>query len=311
MTIGDLVLVSSYIVQLLGPIAILGFVYGQYKNSFADLNAMIGILNQPVTITEPSSPKNITAPSGVVEFRHVRFAYNHRRPIFDNLSFSIQPGEDVAFVGPSGAGKSTITKLLFRLYDINAGEMNIDGVNVKDLSSEGRRRIFAIVPQEPALFNDTILNNIAFSQPEANLSQVEAAAKAAHIHPFIASLPDGYKTRVGERGIKISGGQKQRVAIARAILKNPKILVFDEATSSLDTKVERDILATLADVARGRTTIAIAHRLSTIVGANRIFVLDAGKIVEVGTHRELLAKDGVYAKMWRLQSHQKRTSGKP
>lgn len=302
MTIGDLVLVSSYIVQLSGPIAILGFVYGQYKNSFADLNAMVGILNQPVTIPEPQDPKPIVERRGEVEFRHVQFAYDNRQNVLKDLSLTIKPGQNVAFVGPSGAGKSTITKLLFRLHDVQAGEIDIDGVSLKDLSMETRRQMLAIVPQEPTLFNDTIFNNIKFSKPDATHEEVVRAAKAAHIHSFIEGLPDKYETKVGERGMKISGGQKQRVAIARAILKDPKVLVFDEATSSLDTKTEREILRTLKSVAKGRTTISIAHRLSTIIDSDVIYVLKKGQVVESGTHTALLKKKGVYADLWELQS---------
>lgn len=303
MTVGDLVLVSTYIVRLSIPITTLGFVYGQYKNSFADLEAMSGILEQKVDIEEPENPITIEMPKGQVEFDQVDFTYAGRQQIVNDLSFTIQPGQHVAFVGSSGAGKSTLVKLLFRLYDVTKGEIRIDGKNIKDLSAETRRDLLGIVPQEPALFNDTIANNIRFGKPDAKKDEIITAAKAAHIHDFIESLPQGYDTVVGERGVKISGGEKQRVAIARAIIKDPKILIFDEATSSLDSKSEKAILATLDEVAKGRTTIAIAHRLSTIVDADVIYVLQAGKVVEQGTHNQLLKKDGVYAALWRLQSH--------
>jgi ABC-type transport system involved in Fe-S cluster assembly fused permease/ATPase subunit len=301
-TIGGLVLVSTYIIRLSGPISVLGFVYGQYKNSFADLQAMAGILNQEVHIPEPENPMPIKDPQGEVVFNKIDFAYKGREKIMDNLTFSVKPGQKVAFVGPSGAGKSTIAKLIFRLYDVDKGEILIDGVNIKDLSAETRRQILSIVPQEPTLFNDSIANNIKFGKSDATKEEMITAAKAAHIHEFIDSLPQKYDTLVGERGIKISGGQKQRVAIARAVIKNPKILVFDEATSSLDTKSEQAILKTLDEVAEGRTTIAIAHRLSTIVNSDVIYVLQKGRVEEQGTHQELLKKKGLYAHMWELQS---------
>lgn len=302
MTVGDLVLVTIYIARLSGPITTLGFVYGQFKNSFADLDAMGQILSQEVTIPEPAHPKAIKDPQGNVTFENVSFGYSGRDAVIKDLSFAVKPGQKVAFVGSSGAGKSTIAKLLFRLYDIKDGKILIDGVDLRDLSSETRRKIFAIVPQEPVLFNDTIGNNIKFGKPEATQEEVVAAAEAAQIHTFIESLPDGYNTLVGERGVKISGGEKQRVAIARAVVKNPKVLVFDEATSSLDSKSERAILQTLNSVSEGRTTISIAHRLSTIVDSDTIFVLQKGTIVEQGKHAELLKKNGVYAHLWELQS---------
>ncbi len=302
MSVGDLVLVSTYIVRLSGPISILGFVYGQYKNSFADLQAMAHILSQPITIPEPTNPISIKDPKGAVTFNNVTFAYKNREKVINGLNLAIHPGQKVAFVGSSGAGKSTLSKLLFRLYDIDSGEILIDEVNLKDLSIDTRRAVLGVVPQEPALFNDTIANNIKFGKSNATKDEVIKAAKAAHIHDFIESLPDKYDTLVGERGIKISGGQKQRVAIARAIIKDPKVLVFDEATSSLDSKNEQAILKTLDEVSSGRTTIAIAHRLSTIVNSDVIYVLQKGKVVEQGKHSELLKKDGVYASMWKLQS---------
>lgn len=301
-TVGGLVLVSTYIVRLSGPISVLGFVYGQYKNSFADLTAMAEILNREVQIPEPEKPTKIEHPVGKVEFSNVHFSYPGREQIINGLSFLVEQGQKVAFVGSSGAGKSTISRLLFRLYEVDSGEVKVSDVNVKELSQETRRQLLGIVPQEPALFNDTIAKNIKFGKPNATDKEMIEAAKAAHIHEFIDSLPDKYNTMVGERGIKISGGQKQRVAIARAIIKNPKILVFDEATSSLDSRSEQAILKTLNEVAKGRTTIAIAHRLSTIVDSDLIYVLQKGKIVEQGKHHDLLRKNGVYAGLWKLQS---------
>lgn len=310
MTVGDLVLVSTYIVQLAAPITVLGFVYGNFKNSFADLDAMTQILAEPVALEEPAHPQTISEPKGRITFDHVRFRYHERKEVVHDLNLTIDPGQKIAFVGSSGAGKSTIAKLLFRLYDTTAGRILIDDVPVNELSTKTRADIMSIVPQEPALFNDTIANNITFGHPGATKDEVIAAAKAAHIHDFVMTLPDKYDTVVGERGIKISGGEKQRVAIARAIIKNPRILVFDEATSSLDTKSERAVLAAAEEVAAGRTTISIAHRLSTIVSSDKIYVLQHGRVVESGTHRELLANDGLYAQLWRLQSHAHESSEK-
>ncbi len=302
-SVGSLVLVSTYVVQLSGPISVLGFVYGQYKNSFADLQAMAGILGQPVTIPEPENPETIAHPKGEVEFKNVSFAYQGRERILNNLSFSIKPGQKVAFVGPSGAGKSTLAKLIFRLYEPQEGEILIDGVSIQKLSIDSRKDLLGIVPQEPALFNDTISNNIKFAKTNATQKEVERAAQDAHIDEFVESLPQKYHTIVGERGMKVSGGQKQRLAIARAIVKDPKILIFDEATSSLDSKNEQAILATLDEVSHGRTTIAIAHRLSTVVDSDIIYVLQKGKIAESGTHQQLLKKRGLYASLWDIQSH--------
>ncbi len=306
-TVGSLVLVSTYIVRLSAPIATLGFVYGEFKNSISDIQAMEKILETPVDIKEPLKPTAIKKSQGQVEFKNVSFAYPNGKNIFENLSFSIRPGEKVAFVGPSGAGKSTITRLLFRLFDVSAGEVIIDSVNVKKISSAAKSMALAVVPQDPALFNDTICNNISFGRPNAGPKDIARAAKQAQIYDFIKSLPQGLDTMVGERGVKISGGERQRVAIARAIIKNPKVLVFDEATSSLDSRKEAEVLETINKVAKGRTTISIAHRLSTIVSSDVIYVLDRGQIVESGTHRELLKQNGLYEKLWRIQSREKKT----
>ncbi|MEK7143064.1 MAG: ABC transporter transmembrane domain-containing protein [Patescibacteria group bacterium] len=302
-SVGDLILVSTYIVRLSAPITTLGFVYGQFKNSFADLEAMAGILNRPVTIKEPEKPKAILNPRGEIIFNKVSFRYEKgRKNALCNLNLTIRPGQKVAFVGSSGAGKSTISKLIFRLYEVTEGEILIDKINLCHLSAKTRQELLAIVPQEPALFNDTFRENIRFGKTDSSQKEIEEAAKAAQIHDLISSLPQKYDTIVGERGIKISGGEKQRVAIARAIIKNPKILVFDEATSSLDSHSEQAILTTLDKVARGRTTIAIAHRLSTIIHSDIIYVLDKGMIAEQGNHELLFKKDGLYAKLWRIQS---------
>lgn len=305
-TVGDLVLLSTYVVQLSIPITSLGFVYGRFKNSLTDLQAMDKILAQQVTIIEPIKPTVINSPKGSLVFENVTFGYGPERLILKNLNISIRPGSKAAFVGPSGAGKSTIAKLIFRLYDVSSGIIKIDGVDVKQLSEKGRSKILAIVPQDPALFNDTIAANIRFGKMDATDNEVIAAAKIAQIHDFILSLPKGYETLVGERGVKISGGERQRVAIARAVIKNPKILIFDEATSSLDSANEQAVLSTINKVAQGRTSVSIAHRLSTIVKSDIIFVLKGGRVVEEGNHHQLIKKNGVYAELWRIQTHGKK-----
>ncbi|MDO8513251.1 MAG: ATP-binding cassette domain-containing protein [bacterium] len=301
-TVGDLVLLSTYIVQLSIPITTLGFVYGRFKNSIIDLQAMDKILDEPVTIIEPKHPVALKKRHGSLEFDHVSFSYEPARPIIKDLDFNVKPGLKAAFVGPSGAGKSTIAKLIFRLYDVSSGSIKIDGIDVRQLSLDNLSNLVSVVPQDPALFNDTIAANIRFGKMDATDDQVIEAAKIAQIHDFITGLPNGYETPVGERGIKISGGERQRVAIARAIIRNPKILVFDEATSSLDSVNEQAVLATIDRVAIGRTSISIAHRLSTIVKSDIIFVIQKGKIVEQGTHQELLKQNKVYARLWYLQT---------
>lgn len=306
MTVGDVVLVSTYIIQLSIPITTLGFIYGQFKNSFADLSAMAKIMAQEETIIEPKNPITPARLRGNVEFNNVSFYYgDSHSKVLSGISLEIKPGQKVAFVGPSGAGKSTIVKLLFRLFDVTGGSVLIDGVDVRKLSQNTRKKIMAIVPQDPALFNDTIASNIKFGQPQATLAEIKKAAQIAQIDSFISKLPEGYNTKVGERGVKLSGGERQRVAIARAVLANPKILVFDEATSSLDTKNEQAITRTLRKVARGRTTIAIAHRLSTVVDSDTIYVLKNGRIAEQGNHSELLNRNGLYARLWHMQSKTK------
>jgi ATP-binding cassette subfamily B protein len=238
---------------------------------------------------------------GAVAFRRVDFGYDVRRPILSDVDFRVPPGATVAIVGPSGAGKSTLARLLFRFYDIDAGAIEIDGQDIRTVTQHSLRRAIGVVPQDTVLFNDTIYYNIAYGRPDATRGEIEEAARHAHIHDFIIGLPDGYQTMVGERGLKLSGGEKQRVAIARVILKGPKILVFDEATSALDTRTEREIQASLAEVSADRTALVIAHRLSTIIEADEILVLDDGRIVERGRHRELLLRRGVYAAMWARQ----------
>jgi len=301
MTIGDFVLVNTYLIQLYQPLNFLGMVYRNIKQSLTDLEHMMSLLKIPPEVEDRPGAPALLLKSGAVAFRHVDFRYDPRREILRDVDFAVPPGAKVAIVGPSGAGKSTIARLLFRFYDVSDGAIEIDGQDIRDVTQDSLRRAIGVVPQDTVLFNDTIYYNIAYGRPGASRAEVEEAARLAHIHDFVAALPDGYQTMVGERGLKLSGGEKQRVAIARVILKAPRILVFDEATSALDTKTEREIQASLAEVAAGHTTLVIAHRLSTVVDADEILVLEAGRIVERGHHRELLLRGGVYAAMWARQ----------
>jgi ABC-type transport system involved in Fe-S cluster assembly fused permease/ATPase subunit len=301
MTVGDFVLVNTYMIQLYTPLNFLGMVYRNIKQSLTDLEQMMGLLKiEPEVEDRPGAPALIV-PRGAVAFRHVDFRYDPRRRILGDVDFVVPPGGSVAIVGPSGAGKSTIARLLFRFYDVTDGVIEIDGQDIREVTQDSLRRAIGVVPQDTVLFNDTIYYNIGYGRPGASRAEIEEAARLAHIHDFIAGLPDGYQTMVGERGLKLSGGEKQRVAIARVILKSPRVLVFDEATSALDTRTEREIQASLAEVAAGHTTLLIAHRLSTVVDADQILVLEDGRIVERGGHRELLARGGVYAAMWARQ----------
>jgi ATP-binding cassette subfamily B protein len=306
MTLGDLVLVNTMMLQLFIPLNFLGIIYRALKYALADMDMMLKLLDTEREVKDIEEAKPLTVSDAVIRFDNVSFDYNEDRKILDNISFEIPHGHKVAVVGPSGAGKSTLARLLFRFYDVNSGGIFIDGQNINSVMQNSLRDNIGIVPQDTVLFNDTIEHNIRYARLDASDEQIQQAAKHANIHDFITSLPDGYQTVVGERGLKLSGGEKQRVAIARVILKNPRILVFDEATSSLDSRSEQLILESLKEIAEKHTTLVIAHRLSTIIDADDIVVLDKGKIVEQGSHHELLKKDGLYAQMWRLQQEEEK-----
>lgn len=302
MTLGDLVLVNSFMIQLYIPLNFLGVIYREIKQSLADMERLFALLEQNKEVADGPTAKVLDTSAGArVDFSHVEFSYETKRQILFDVDFTIAAGTTTAVVGHSGSGKSTLSRLLFRFYDVNAGAITIDGQDLRHTTQDSLRAAIGIVPQDTVLFNDTIEYNIAYGKPGASHADVVAAARAASIHDFIESLPDGYATMVGERGLKLSGGEKQRVAIARTLLKDPAILIFDEATSALDSKAEQAIQQQLKEIAKNRTTLVIAHRLSTVADAEQILVLDHGRIVERGTHGALLALNGLYAQMWQRQ----------
>ncbi len=303
MTVGQFVVVNTYLMQLYVPLNFLGFVYLQLNQGLVDMEQMFSLLrvNQEIKDRPGAVQMAPQGPPAEVRFEDVKFSYNPDRQILKGISFSVAPGKKVALVGPTGSGKSTISRLLFRFYDTTEGAVFVDGKNVKDIAQQSLRAAIGVVPQDTVLFNDSIFYNIAYGKPGASVEEIEQAARLAQIHDFVVSLPQGYKTKVGERGLKLSGGEKQRVAIARTILKNPRILILDEATSALDTATEQEIGAALNSVANDRTTLVIAHRLSTVTDADEILVLRDGEIAERGAHAALLAADGVYAAMWAAQ----------
>lgn len=301
MTLGDLVLVNAFMIQLYIPLNFLGVLYREIKQSLADMEKMFALLDQHRDVADSSHAQAIVLKSAELRFTHVDFSYEKNRQILFDIDFVVPEGTTTAVVGHSGSGKSTLARLLFRFYDVNSGAIFIDDQDIRDVTQMSLRKAIGIVPQDTVLFNDSIAYNIAYGRPGASQEEIIAAAKSAYIHDFIISLPGGYETTVGERGLKLSGGEKQRVAIARTLLKNPAILVFDEATSALDSQAEQAIQAQLKEIARNRTTLVIAHRLSTIADADQILVMDKGRIVERGTHAQLLAAGAVYAQMWERQ----------
>lgn len=310
-SVGDLVLLNAFLLQLFIPLGFLGMVYRQIKYSLADMDLIFKLLERQPEIVDRNGAQDLQLSEGGIRFEGVEFGYNADRRILHGLDLAVPPGSKVAVVGHSGAGKSTLARLVYRFYDVDAGCIAIDGQDIRDVTQDSLRAAIGIVPQDTVLFNQTIYYNIAYGRPEASRDEVERAAEMAHIRAFVEGLPQGWDTVVGERGLKLSGGEKQRVAIARAILKSPRILIFDEATSSLDSRTEQAIQETLAEVATRHTTLIIAHRLSTVVDADQILVMSAGRIVEQGTHAGLLASDGIYREMWDLQQRERELAESP
>jgi ABC-type transport system involved in Fe-S cluster assembly fused permease/ATPase subunit len=302
LSVGDFVMVNAYMIQITMPLNFLGSVYREIRQAMIDMSEMFTLLGQPAEITDKPGAKPLTVSGGTIALKDVSFGYEAERPILRGVDIEVPAGKTIAIVGSSGSGKSTIGRLLFRFYDVNGGALTIDGQDVRDVTQESLHQQIGVVPQDTVLFNDTIYYNIAYGRPDASEAEIIAAAKAAKIHDFVMSLPKGYDTAVGERGLKLSGGEKQRVGIARTLLKNPPILLLDEATSALDTDTEREIQAELKAMGQGRTVITIAHRLSTIADADEIIVLENGKIVERGRHESLLTKNGRYAQLWQRQA---------
>ncbi|HRA80113.1 MAG TPA: ABC transporter ATP-binding protein/permease [Thauera sp.] len=309
MTIGDIVLVNAFLIQLYIPLNFLGVLYREIRQSLTDIERMFGLMHQHREIADAADALTLQSGPASVRFENVSFAYDAKRPILFDVDFDVRAGSTVAVVGHSGSGKSTLARLLYRFYDVSSGAIRINGHDLRQLSQDSLRGAIGIVPQDTVLFNDSLFYNIQYGRPTATREEVDAAARAAQLEDFIRQLPDGYETRVGERGLKLSGGEKQRVAIARALLKNPPILIFDEATSALDSKTEKAIQAQIERAAEGRTALVIAHRLSTIMDADEIIVLDGGRIVERGRHAPLLAQGGIYAQMWMLQQQEEQRAG--
>lgn len=304
MTLGDFVLVNAFMMQIFLPLNFLGFVYREIKSSMTNIERMFALMKASSKVADAEDAKSLELTKGKIEFKDVHFSYDAERPILQGLSFTLTPGERLALVGSSGAGKSTIAKLLFRFYDATSGTIEIDGQDVSSVSQLSLRQNIGVVPQDTVLFNNTLIENIRYGRPDATDEEVKEAVKQAHLEDFISQLPKGFETQVGERGLKLSGGEKQRVAIARTLLKKPSILIFDEATSSLDSQSEKAVINAIDDVSAGKSSVVIAHRLSTIVNADRILVLEKGQVVEQGDHKALMSLSGRYAQLWQMQQHE-------